>query len=138
MSAADITLVVFTLCNSLRVLAYAPQIAKAARDNSGAQAISFATWGLFLFANVSAVAYALVNKEDWTMAAMFIANAAGCTAILMIGAWKRSVHRGRLAEKTPYQAKPDCRHPAVEWERIGANEQSMGRAYRSVHLHQSN
>src|SRR5262245_29430841 len=103
MSAADITLVVFTLCNSLRVLAYAPQIAKTAKDNGGAQAISFATWGLFLFANVSAVAYALVNKEDWTMAAMFIGNAAGCTAILLIAAWKRSVYRDRLVEQTSRQ-----------------------------------
>ena|SRR3990172_9126636 len=94
MTAADITLIAFTLCNSFRLLAYVPQIAKAARDPAGAQAVSFTTWGLFLFANVSAVAYALVNQEDWTMAAMFLGNAAGCAAILMIGAWKRSQWRG--------------------------------------------
>ena len=76
MTPADITLAAFTLCNSLRVLAYLPQIARAARDPGGAQAISFATWGLFLLSNVSAVAYALVNKDDWTMAAVFLANGA--------------------------------------------------------------
>jgi len=92
MTAADITLAAFTLCNTLRVLAYVPQISRAARDRSGAEAISFATWGLFLFANISAVAYALVNKDDWTMAAMFLANAAGCSTILLIAAWKRSRH----------------------------------------------
>jgi hypothetical protein len=92
MTAADITLAAFTLCNTLRVLAYVPQINRAARDRSGAQAISFATWGLFLFANISAVAYALVNKDDWTMTAMFLANAAGCSTILLIAAWKRSRH----------------------------------------------
>jgi hypothetical protein len=59
MTPADVTLVVFTLCNSLRVLAYLPQISRAARDRSGAQAISFMTWGLFLFSNISAVAYRL-------------------------------------------------------------------------------
>src|SRR5262245_46508286 len=106
MSAADITLVVFTLCNSLRVLAYAPQIARAAKDNGGAQAISFATWGLFLFANVSAVAYALVNKEDWMMAGMFFGNAAGCIAILLIAAWKRSVHRGGFPSFATVTARP--------------------------------
>jgi hypothetical protein len=63
MTAADFTLIAFTLCNSFRVLAYLPQIAKAARDPTGAEAVSFTTWALFLFANVSAVAYALVNKE---------------------------------------------------------------------------
>jgi len=138
MSAADITLLVFTLCNSLRVLAYAPQIAKAAKDNSGAQAISFATWGLFLFANVSAVAYALVNKEDWMMAGMFIGNAAGCIAILLIAAWKRTVHRGQLAEQTAHEAKPHCGNPAADMKRIWPSEHGSGRGYSGVHLHQSN
>jgi hypothetical protein len=49
MTLADITLVAFTLCNSLRVLAYVPQIARAVTDESGAAAISLGTWGLFLF-----------------------------------------------------------------------------------------
>src|SRR5581483_3304683 len=73
-------------------LAYLPQISRAARDRSGAQAISFMTWGLFLFSNISAVAYALVNTQDWTMAAVFLGNAAGCAAILVIAGWKRSRH----------------------------------------------
>jgi hypothetical protein len=95
MTAADITLAVFTLCNSLRVVAYVPQITKAATDHNGAQAISFATWGLFLFSNVSAMAYALVNKDDWLLASMFLANGIGCAAILSIGGWKRARHRKR-------------------------------------------
>src|SRR5262245_57500536 len=48
MTIADITLAAFTLCNSFRVVAYLPQIARAARDRSGAEAISVGTWGLFL------------------------------------------------------------------------------------------
>jgi hypothetical protein len=91
MTLADITLAVFTLCNSLRVLAYVPQIARAVTDESGAAAISLATWGLFLFSHLSATAYALVNKEDWTMALIFLGNAIGCTAIILIAAWKRRV-----------------------------------------------
>ena len=100
MTAPEITLAVFMLCNSLRVVAYVPQITRAARDRGGAQAISFATWSLFLFSNVSAVAYALVNKADWTMASMFLANAVGCAAILLIGAWKRAQHRGQGMQVT--------------------------------------
>jgi len=95
-TVADITLVMFTLCNSLRVLAYLPQIAKAAADRNGAQAISFSTWGLFLLSHTSAVAYALVNRADWTMAAMFLANAVSCAAILLISAWKRSQYRNNF------------------------------------------
>jgi hypothetical protein len=93
MTIADFTLAAFTLCNSFRVLAYVPQIVRAATDRSGAQAVSCATWGLFLVSHASAAAYALVNKADWTMASVFIGNAIGCGTILLIAACKRSRHR---------------------------------------------
>ncbi len=93
MTIADITLAVFTLCNSLRAVAYVPQIATALRDRSGAQAISFGTWGLFLVSHASAMAYAFVNKDDWTMASMFLLNATGCGVILIVAAWKRTQYR---------------------------------------------
>jgi hypothetical protein len=107
MTIADITLAAFTLCNSLRVVAYVPQIAKAAKDEGGAQAISFGTWGLFLVSHASAMAYALVNKQDWTMASMFLCNAVGCGVILLIAAWKRAHHRSpriRSYQRPPTQA----------------------------------
>jgi hypothetical protein len=100
MTAADITLAAFTICNSVRVVAYVPQITKAATDQGGAQAVSFMTWGLFLVSNATAMAYSLVNKEDWMMASMFLANSLGCTAILLVGAWKRSRHRNRQMQAT--------------------------------------
>ena len=64
MTVADITLAVFTLFNSLRFLANVPQIAKAIKDQSGAEAISFGTWALFLVSHLSAMAYAIVNQGD--------------------------------------------------------------------------
>jgi hypothetical protein len=100
MTIEDVTLTAFTLCNSLRVLAYVPQIVKAATDRSGAQAISCATWGLFLVSHASAAAYAFVNKADWTMASLFMSNAIGCGAILLIAACKRSSHRRRRTIQT--------------------------------------
>jgi hypothetical protein len=93
MTLEDFTLAAFTLCNSFRVVAYVPQIVRAATDRTGAQAISCATWGLFLVSHASAAAYAFVNKEDWTMASVFLGNAIGCSAILLIAACKRSRHR---------------------------------------------
>ena len=113
MTIADITLAAFTLCNSLRVVAYVPQIAKAARDRSGAEAISFGTWGLFLVSHASAAAYAFVNKEDWTMASVFLSNAIGCGAILLIAAGKRSRHRRRRIEETVEDGrmKKRCKKP---------------------------
>jgi hypothetical protein len=99
MTIADITLAGFTFCNSLRFMAYVPQIIKAVRDRSGAEAISFGTWALFLVSHASAMAYALVNKEDWMMASMFLGNVIGCGAILLIAAWKRSQCRSQRIEE---------------------------------------
>lgn len=95
MTVADITLAVFTLFNSLRFLAYVPQIAKAMKDQSGAEAISFGTWALFLVSHLSAMAYAIVNQGDWTMALLFLSNAVGCGVIILIAGWKRSRYRRR-------------------------------------------
>jgi uncharacterized protein with PQ loop repeat len=72
MTLADITLAVFTLFNTLRFLAYVPQIARALKDRSGAQAISLGTWSLFFVSHLSAMAYAIVNQHDWTMATLFL------------------------------------------------------------------
>ena len=48
MRVTGITLAVFTFFNSLRFLAYFPQIVRAIRDQSGAEAISFGARALFL------------------------------------------------------------------------------------------
>ena len=115
MTIADITLAAFTLCNSVRVIAYVPQITKAATDADGAQAVSFTTWVLFLISNATAMAYALVNQADWMMASMFLANSVGCTAIILVGAWKRSQHRSRLAGMKTLALHCDDAMP--EWRR---------------------
>jgi len=89
----DITLAAFTLFNTFRFLAYVPQIAQALKDQSGAEAISFGTWGLFLASHLSAFAYAIENQHDWTMATLFLSNAVGCGIVLAIASWKRARHR---------------------------------------------
>jgi hypothetical protein len=80
----QMTLAAFTLCNSIRVLAYLPQIRKAATDKHGAGAISYTTWSLFLIAHISTVGYALVNREDAALALCFGGNAICCVAILVL------------------------------------------------------
>jgi hypothetical protein len=99
MTIADGTLAVFTLFNGLRFLAYVPQILRALKDQSGAEAISFGTWALFLMSHVSAMAYAIANQKDWTMAFLFLSNAVGCSAVLLIAGWKRARRRRRTLDK---------------------------------------
>lgn len=88
MQLEEITLGLFAACNSLRVLAYLPQIHKAAFDKNGASAISYTTWSLFLVAHVSTIAYAVVNRSDLWMALCFAGNALCCLVILAIAWWK--------------------------------------------------
>ena len=68
----------FTLVNSLRILAYIPQILKAARDENGATAVSCLTWGLFLLSHLTTVAYSVVCLGDLVMAVIFFGNALAC------------------------------------------------------------
>lgn len=89
MILADVTLMAFTACNSLRVLAYLPQIWSACTDTNGAKAISMSTWTLFLLSHATAAAYSVVNRADWALASMFLVNAAGCAAILSAAACRR-------------------------------------------------
>ena len=99
MSLEEITLALFAACNSFRLLAYLPQIFKAASDKNGASSISFMTWSLFLLAHLSTVAYALVNRSDWGLATCFAVNAICCVAILAVAYWKRRRHVKRLYHK---------------------------------------
>ena len=92
MSLEEITLGAFAACNSLRIFAYIPQIRKAATDENGASAISFTTWILFLVAHLSTVAYAIVNRSDWGLAACFAVNAVCCLAIVAVAYCKRRRH----------------------------------------------
>jgi uncharacterized protein with PQ loop repeat len=103
MPIEEITLALFAACNSVRVLGYLPQIHKAATDKNGASSISFMTWFLFLLAHLSTVAYALINRSDWGLAACFSINALCCVAILAVAYWKRRSHvrQGPLCAGTP-------------------------------------
>ena len=96
MTLEEITLALFAASNSIRVVAYLPQIRKAAADKNGASSISLMTWFLFLVAHLSTVAYALINRSDWGLATCFAVNAVCCVAILAVACWKRRNHARRL------------------------------------------
>jgi uncharacterized protein with PQ loop repeat len=93
MTTGEIALAVFTACNSGRLVAYAPQILRIARDEQGAGAISYTTWIMFAVSHLSTVAYALLAVGDWKMAVVFGANTVCCLAILGLTAYKRARFR---------------------------------------------
>jgi uncharacterized protein with PQ loop repeat len=117
MTLEEMTLTLFAVCNGARIVAYLPQLLKAATDKNGASSISLMTWFLFGIANLSTVAYALVNQSDWWLAACFAGNALCCVAIVLITSWKRRSHalHARPAEESFYPGAAD-----------------LGRSYRLV------
>ena len=108
MPIEDITMAAFATCNSLRIFAYLPQMLKAARDANGASAISFTTWGLFLAANLSTAAYAIVNQSDWWMAGCFVLNALCCFLILTIAAFKAVRYAKARSKRASYETSRDA------------------------------
>lgn len=88
-SAVEIAVAVFAISNSIRVLAYIPQIVRGARDRDGAAAVSCLTWFLFAVSHFSTVAYAIIVIEDWRMAAIFCINMLACLIIIGLTIYKR-------------------------------------------------
>jgi hypothetical protein len=89
MTPGELALFAFTACNTLRVVAYLPQIVRIANDKGGADAISFTTWGLFGLSHLSTVLYAVVTIEDWKLALIFTANTVACITIVALTLYKR-------------------------------------------------
>jgi hypothetical protein len=89
MHLPEITLALFSIFNVLRVGSYLPQIVRVATDTDGAKAISYSTWCLWIGANGSTAAYAIVNIADWTLFAISFVNAVGCAVVVGLTMWKR-------------------------------------------------
>src|SRR5262249_42713914 len=89
LSSADLAMFAFTAINSVRVIAYVPQILRVVRDTGGAAAISCTTWVMFALSHLSAVAYAMLTVSDTRMAMVFAANFVASTLILGLTIYKR-------------------------------------------------
>jgi hypothetical protein len=90
---------IFTLVNSLRILAYIPQMLTAAKDVNGATGISYATWTLFLVSHLTTIAYAIVCLEDSIMSLIFLGNALACLAVIAITFVKRRQYAASLMQR---------------------------------------
>ncbi len=108
MHLEDITFAMFAACNAIRLVAYLPQLHKAAKDPNGASSVSCTTWALFLLGHLSTVAYALVNRSDWVLAACFASNAVCCIAILAVVYWKRRKHPKAIREALGGRERCSC------------------------------
>lgn len=91
----SIVLSVFAALNTIRVLAYIPQILKAAQDTNGASAISYTTWALFFLSHLTTIAYAVICLGDLLMGLIFFGNAIACLAIVLVTFLKQQAFHRR-------------------------------------------
>ena len=89
MELSQATLLAFTVCTSLRIFSYGPQIAKVAVDANGATAISYSTWALWTAANVATALYAAVNLGDFYLAVVSVLYASCCLVVIVLTIYKR-------------------------------------------------
>jgi len=102
MTAPEVAMVLFTAMNTVRALAYVPQILRIAPDGGRAEAISSTTWVMFALSHLSTVAFAILAVSDLTMAAIFAANVLACLLVLVLTAYKRScAHRPNGMQSAP-------------------------------------
>lgn len=99
---------VYAVCNALRLLSYVPQIVAVARENSGAHAISIASWLFWMLSHAVTAVYGNTVLNDLLLASMMWGNAAGCLGIVVLTVakrqrygWIRPVNNGEVAIHIP-------------------------------------
>jgi len=71
------------------MVSYLPQIYRVAVDGSGATAISYSTWGLWVGSNASTALYAAVNLQDNYLATVNGLNTVCCVIVICLTFVKR-------------------------------------------------
>lgn len=95
MTTTDVIVIAFSVCNSLRLFAYLPQLVSVLRDGDGARGVSLLTWTLFTVANGSTTAYAFAIVGDMRMTMLFAFNTLFSLAIAFGTFAKRRATRKR-------------------------------------------
>jgi hypothetical protein len=91
--ASNLVVVVFLAVNTLRTLAYGPQIWAAVRHPEGARGISVITWSYFALSHLTGAAYSLVITHDANLVASFLGNFVACALLVGVVAWQRRTRR---------------------------------------------
>ena len=90
--AADSTIAwLYILTNAARVFTYVPQLMAVWRSTDGARDISLLTWGSWVVANATAVAYGAFVIYDLFFTLIATLNLVCCAAVTVIGARRRRV-----------------------------------------------
>jgi hypothetical protein len=100
MDLTYISFLLFAGFSSLRMVSYLPQIYRVAVDGSGASAISYSTWGLWVGANITTALYAFNNLGDPYLGWVSLVYAGCCIAVILLTMAKRRRYRSAAMDGT--------------------------------------
>lgn len=83
----------YILTNAARVFTYMPQLIAVWRSTDGARDISLFTWGSWVVANATAVAYGTFVIYDLFFTLIAVLNLVCCAAVTLVGAQRRKAFR---------------------------------------------
>ncbi|KWR83371.1 hypothetical protein [Cupriavidus sp. IDO] len=83
----------YILTNAARVFTYVPQLMAVWRSTDGARDISLFTWGSWVVANATAVAYGAVVIHDLFFTLIAVLNLVCCAAVTVVGVQRRRAQR---------------------------------------------
>ena len=83
----------YILTNAARVFTYVPQFMAVWRSKDGARDISLFTWGSWVVANATAVAYGAVVIHDLFFTLVAVLNLVCCAAVTVVGVQRRRAQR---------------------------------------------
>ncbi|MBO9649343.1 MAG: hypothetical protein J7605_12590 [Variovorax sp.] len=87
----------YILTNAARVVTYVPQLMAVWRSTDGARDISLLTWGSWVVANATAVAYGSIVIHDLFFTSIAMLNLVCCAAVTVVGAQRRRAHESLSA-----------------------------------------
>jgi uncharacterized protein with PQ loop repeat len=88
-STAEWVAWLYVVTNSVRIIAYAPQIRAVLKARDGAQAVSITTWTFWTFAHLTAILYGWLVVHDGFFCAIFAGNLTCTAAVALIATRKR-------------------------------------------------
>ena len=108
--AADSTIAwLYILTNAARVFTYVPQLMAVWRSEDGARDIALFTWGSWVVANATAVAYGALVVYDLFFTLIAMLNLVCCAAVTVVAALRRRVFRA-AASGAPSSQQPPPRN----------------------------
>jgi len=109
-TGSNIVWIMFAAFSAIRMVSYVPQILRIAQDCSGATAISYSTWSIWLGANITMALHAAINLNDVWLAFVTASYGICCAIVIALTAFKRMAHRRRVERAA--QANPASPHSA--------------------------